>query len=181
MLQNWQNGICTRYRPLVTVLMTVILFSGLIGFGFLLQKCGNNLSDSPYQKAKLLSVNMTEPELIKIMGKPLFTRIVGTDKLIAILPGAAEVVKRVKLKYARVIEYTFAKKRGFGETGVPYVSGIYLDEKEKKIVLLQPLPGLFDGITAGHIEAFLLIATFIAVPWIGLRLWCKRRQRHRCL
>jgi hypothetical protein len=181
MTKNLQNSICTRYRPFVTVLMTVGLFGILIGFGFLFLKRGNNRLDSPYYKAKLLSVGMTEPELIKIMGKPLFTRIVDTHELNAVFPGAAEAIKEVKLKYARVTEFTFAEKRRFGETGVLSVSGIYLDEKQKEIVLLQPLPGLLDQIPAGDNEAFLLIATCLVVPWIGLHFWCKRRLKKRNL
>lgn len=155
------------------------LFFVSIAFIWLLEKIGPDSANTPYKRAKALYVGMSEQEMLKIMGKRFYKETVNTDRLLNWYPEHPEEFESVKRTFSRVIEYTFGEKRTFGRTGILLVSGIYLDEKDQRIVLLQPKPGMLDQIPAGTYEVLLLLLSCVVLPLIGLSLWCKRQRARR--
>lgn len=179
MAKNWRLVLCTRWRPLATLILMAGLFLGSIAFIWLLEKIGPGSANTPYKKAKALAVGMSEQDMIKIMGKRFSKETVNTDQLVNMYPDTTQEFENVRRNHARVIEYTFGEKRAFGSTGILMVSGIFLDEGDQKIVLLQPRPAMLDLIIAGEDERLLLLVSCIVLPLIGLSLWCKRQRAIR--
>jgi hypothetical protein len=173
MAKDWRLAVCTKWRPLVTVLLIIGLSFIAIAIGFLVEVVGPDIWD----KARSLAIGMSEEELTKIMGTRFYTETVNTSQIADRSSWATQDYGRFRLAYERVIEYTFYEKRSFGSQAVGWVGGIYLDEARQKIVFLQPRMGWDDLILAGRYEALFLLTIFIALPWIALRLWCHRQER----
>ncbi len=177
MAKDWRLALCARWRPLATLLLMAGLFFCSIALIRLLEKIGPDRANTLYERAKTLAVGMSEQEMIKIMGKRFHKETVNADQLVNIYPNTAEEFESVRRTHSRVVEYTFGEKRAFGSTHILLVGGIYLDEGNQKIVLLQPRPaGWLDQIIAGEYERLLLLLSSIALPLIGMRLWCKRQR-----
>ena len=175
MAENWRLAVCTRRRALVTVLLIIGLFFIASAIEWLIEVTGPDIWD----KKRTLAVGMSQEELTKIMGTRFYTRTVDTSQIVANSFDMQDYA-RFRHAYARVVEFTFYEKRGFGNTAVSWVDGIYLDEARQKIVFLQLGGGFDDLIPAGRYEGLLMLAIFVALPWIGLRLWCHtQRKRYR--
>ncbi len=176
MAKNWRLALCTGWRPLATLLLMAGLFFGSVALIRLLEKIGPDRAKTLYERAKTLAVGMSEQDMIKIMGRRFSKERVSTDQLVNRYPDTTQEFERVRRTYSQVIEYTFGEKRPFASRVILLVSGVYLDEGGQEIVLLEPKPGWLDFVLAGEHEALLLLLSCIALPLIGMRLWCKRQR-----
>jgi hypothetical protein len=172
MAKNWRLAVCTRWRPLVTILLIIAFF---FSAGFIITILVHVIRPDIFEKAKSLTVGMSEQEMIQIMGSRFHTETVNTLQIRSRIPGPPQGFKDVVDAHERVIEYKF-EERPFGSTGGLMVGGIYIDEGSRKIVLLQPdiMILCFDD---ALYEPFLFLAACIVLPWLGLRLWCKRSMK----
>lgn len=171
MTKDWRLAVCTRWRPLATLILIIGFFFVGIGITFLVDV----ISPDIYDKAKSLAIGMTEQQLIEIMGSPAHTESVTTLQVVSRLPGFPQDFKDIVDAHERVIEYRYDERK-FGSTGSLVIGGIYLDEERHTIVLLQPhIIEILDGF--GIYEPFLLLVACSTLPLLGLWLWCKRSMK----
>jgi hypothetical protein len=160
-------------------LVTILLVIGFISTGIVIAFLVDVFSPDVYDKAESLAIGMTEQELIEIMGTRFYAETVNTSQIVNRSSHTTQDYDRLVNGQERVFEYTFYEKRSFGSQAVRFVGGIYLDDARHRIVFLQPRIGWADLIPAGRYEALLLLAISIALPWISLRLWCRRQIEKR--
>jgi len=173
MTKDWRLAVCTRWRPLATLLLIIGFFLVAIGTTFLVDMIRPDI----YDRANSLAIGMTEQQLIEIMGSPAHTESVTTLQVVSRLPGFPQDFKDIVDAHERVIAYTYDESK-FGSTGSLVIGGIYLDEEHHTIVLLQPhIIGILDGLVP--YELFLLLVACIIFPLLGLWLWCKKQRQSR--
>lgn len=176
MAKGWRISICTRYRPLVVLVLVMAAWALLVILGHAIQRNQRETWD-----AKLASVRAgtTRDRLVEILGEPQRTERIGSDKGQWLREPNPEESERIKNEHEELVAY-FYEKSFFGMLGsLRYV--IYLDGNEER-TLFKPYLGFFGG-TRPRAEllyksGFLLSLAILAVPvWFFFRRWCTRRMR----
>jgi hypothetical protein len=127
------------------------------------------------ERAQELSIGMTERELFEIMGKPALIRVINPADEIPLFQDTS--IRSVIQELGQVVEYEYGQ-RYFGESGYIGIEGIYLDRDRTKIVGLQVQSVLWDvAKTRPTIEILALFASCVALPWISLRIICRRLKK----
>lgn len=180
MAKDWRTAICTRYRLGIELLLASMLF---VGFTLAMVVIDNYPANRLSRKAELLPVGMTEQELVRIMGTPLSRRNLSPDAMDGILTGAKGDSGHLGGKYKQLVEYSFISKRLLqSRLETTEVRGIYLDQEQDKIVLVQPRLVWTTHIRLGELwfdpellVLLLLLGASIVLTLISVRTWCKRK------
>lgn len=172
--EKWKCSICTRFYPLVIVFVPVVVwFVGILT----LFKADNHIflrnEIQLARKLKQVNIGMTESELITLLGNPRQQEHIGptsngcATELSGMPPQTLAMHPRVK------VNHYWAK----GITNNPLWSHqIFIDANDGTVVYIpKPSLTLIDSFPISGQTGILLLAVLIAVTWLGLRFWCRRK------
>lgn len=158
MSDDWVPAICTRYRVLVALGLIGLIWAASALLIFYREDRWLSRFDS-------LKVGMTRAELVKAVGEPPQMTPMNTPP---------EMVA-TKIDES-VIGYAY-ELTTFGSRSSWYIGGIYLDDKEQKIVFLHIVRGIWERsdyfwpsltVLAGYGALGVLL-------FLGLTRWCAKR------
>lgn len=181
MPKNWRGPVCTRWRPLVYL---IIGFFVTLSFFVITVLIDKHLLNELNRKGDRLEMGMTKEELIEIMGEPAFTHTINVADLKQVGFPPQDVPDEVRKEHRHLVEYGFITKRMPWSRSVHFISGIYLDEGHKTIVMLEEGydVGVMDfyGIQQAlqRLICIGILAVAIVIAIVMFRLWCKKKLKN---
>ncbi len=168
-------SVCNRYRPFVTMLMIITV---LLGYGLTTVALIRHEFSGTDRRIELLSVGMSESELVRVMGKPKRVVVIPPERVDMSDAVSKALIRKCKEAHLGLIEYEYVSRSTPGFISLGLDRYIILDQKKERVVDLGPLgveyyPRDFDW---ADLLVPAALAACIALPWIGLKFWCKRRQ-----
>jgi hypothetical protein len=169
MAKNWRLAVCTRWKPLVSLLLVCL---GLLGTGVVVFFVGTTVDEYPERRLERriqrVKVGMSVAELESILGPPDSK----TDGVNRKSPNFGEGGSN------RIVEYGYSAESRFGESQTQY-KGIFVDESTGKVALIHlsrdgwsMLDSTFWGEWAGLIALGLIILVVLIVMLL-FRGWCR--------
>lgn len=179
--KDWRLAVCTRWRPLISLLIAIF---AVFAFSIITSLIDKHLLNELNRKRDALEIGMTKEELFNIMGEPVFSNTRNVADLRRFGFPSEDIPDEIRKQHRCLVEYAFISKKMPWSKSAYFISGIYLDEDRKVIVMLDTAyMGWMDffGIQQ-DLQSLALIgvlAIVVVSPIVIYRLWCKKKlEKH---
>lgn len=179
MRTKWKPSICSRFYPLVIVVISVVLWLAIL-FSLLLIE--GAIYDHNYsalkEKFDRLEVGMTKEQVMGIMGLPQRVETIRSGPDTEFLDN--ELPERIQKAYPVTILYEYQTKGIFDwlfDHGM-YPFRIFLDEDDRAIVYISKAFmfsfGFYVPFPIRPLGRWGSLAVIFSLVWLGFRSWCRR-------
>lgn len=169
MAQDWRLAVCTRWRPLATLILVCLslLFTGIVIFSiyYIVDQYPTRGLERRIHKVK---VGMSVAELESILGPPDSR----TDKV------KKENLDLDEGSSDKIVEYRYSTRSWPDDTFTPTIGGVFVDENTGKVVSIHLSRGwsvISDGFWSewGVLFAVGLMILVALIVMLCFKRWCQ--------